>query len=184
MMFVPPAAGIGILLFWVSLGFLLPGSAIIRWGGGFLLSTLLGGLILASVAPTRFSASSNVSDGAPAKPKAPAVEPAARAQEEAKCRSDLHCWGEKHMASAMVRCRPVVERLAKNNFEWTDGLLEPKFSHYRWRNQSTGEVTYIGDKIKFQNGFGAWTFYTYECDLDPAGESVTDVRAQPGRLPN
>jgi hypothetical protein len=72
--------------------------------------------------------------------------------------------------------------LAKNNFEWTDGLLEPKFSHYRWKNQDAGEVTYIGDKIKFQNGFGAWTYHTYECDLDASGETVLAVRAQPGRL--
>jgi hypothetical protein len=81
-----------------------------------------------------------------------------------------------------VRCKGPVERLAKNNFEWTDGLLEPKFSHYRWKNQSTGIITYIGDKIKFQNGFGAWIFHTYECDLDASGETVLEVRAQPGRL--
>ena len=73
--------------------------------------------------------------------------------------------------------------MAKNNFEWTDGVLEPKFSHYRWKDQSLGEITYIGDKIKFQNGFGAWIFHTYECDLDSTGTRVLDVRASPGRLP-
>jgi hypothetical protein len=52
-----------------------------------------------------------------------------------ECRKSLQCWGEKHMVSAAVRCREPIERLAKNNFEWTDGILEPKFSHYRWKNQ-------------------------------------------------
>ncbi len=75
-----------------------------------------------------------------------------------------------------------MESLAKNNFEWTDGLLEPKFSHYRWRDQEKGIVTHIGDKIKYQNGFGAWTYYIYECDLAADGKSVLDVRARPGRL--
>jgi len=101
---------------------------------------------------------------------------------DAECRKTLECWAEKHTADAAVRCRGPVEMLAKNNFEWTDGFLEPKFSHYRWKNQATGEVTYIGDKIKFQNGFGAWIFHTYECDLDASGEKVTDVRASPGRI--
>jgi hypothetical protein len=86
------------------------------------------------------------------------------------------------MANATVRCRPWVERLAKNDFEWTDGRLEPKFSHYQWKDQKAGVVTYVGDKIKYQNGFGAWVHHIYECDLDARGEQVLDVRAQPGRL--
>jgi hypothetical protein len=81
-----------------------------------------------------------------------------------------------------VRCRDPIERLAKNDFEWTDGILEPKFSHYRWRDEAKGELTYIGDKIKYQNGFGAWIHHTYQCDLDSSGERVMDVRAAPGRL--
>lgn len=101
---------------------------------------------------------------------------------DAECRQTLQCWAEKHNATAAVRCRRPVEMLAKNSFEWTDGALEPKFSHYRWKNQATGEVTYIGDKIKYQNGFGAWIFHTYECDLDASGEQVTDVRASPGQI--
>jgi hypothetical protein len=101
---------------------------------------------------------------------------------DAECRKTLACWAEKHTADAAVRCRGPVEMLAKNNFEWTDGMLEPKFSHYRWKNQATGEVTYIGDKIKYQNGFGAWIIHTYECDLDASGQKVTDVRASPGQI--
>lgn len=102
---------------------------------------------------------------------------------DAECRKTLGCWAERHSASAAVRCRAPVERLARNNFEWTDGWLESKFSHYRWKNQATGEVTYIGDKIRFQNGFGAWIIHTYECDLNAAGDTVTAVRANPGQLP-
>jgi hypothetical protein len=101
---------------------------------------------------------------------------------DAACRKTLQCWAERHLADAAVRCRRPVEMLAKNNFEWTDGILEPKFSHYRWKNQATAELTYIGDKIKYQNGFGAWIFHTYECDLDASGQKVTDVRASPGQI--
>ena len=76
----------------------------------------------------------------------------------------------------------TVERLAKYSFEWTDGVLGSKFTHFRWLNKEKGTVTFIGDKIKFQNGFGAWGNYIYECDFDPKSNVVIDVRAREGRL--
>jgi hypothetical protein len=113
---------------------------------------------------------------------APAASGAATTNKDATCLADLKCWGEKHVIAASVRCDDAVERLAKYSHKWTDGLLEPKFSHYRWKNRATGVVTYIGDKIQFQNGFGAFQNHIYECDFDPRSEEVLDVRARPGRL--
>lgn len=115
--------------------------------------------------------------------KAEAAELAARrAAEEAACKQDLQCWGDRHTASAGIYCDNYVERLAKYSFEWTDGWLESKFSHFRWKDKDRGYMTFIGDKIRFQNGFGAWQNYIYECDLDTEHDRVIDVRARPGRL--
>lgn len=44
-------------------------------------------------------------------------------------------------------------------------------------------MTVIGDRVKFQNGFGAWAPMIYECDIDPASERILDVRVSQGRLP-
>lgn len=98
------------------------------------------------------------------------------------CRADLACWAGRHIGMASVKCRAPIERLAKNSFQWTDSVLEPRFSRYRWKDDRTGELTYIGDHVKFQNDFGAWIFYSYECDISASGDAVTDVRAKPGRL--
>lgn len=87
------------------------------------------------------------------------------------------------MVSAAVECAPQIERLAKYSFEWTDRWYEPKFSHYRWSDKARGIVTYIGDKIKLQNGYGAWAFYTYSCNFDVIRKTVLDVQASEGRLP-
>lgn len=105
-----------------------------------------------------------------------------KADEEAKCLADLSCSAEKAQFSAGASCKPYVERLAKNDFQWIDGWLDTKFSRYRWSSDRR-YITFIGDKIKYQNGFGAWTIYIYECDFDPKTERVIDVRATPGRLP-
>jgi hypothetical protein len=98
------------------------------------------------------------------------------------CAQDLQCWGEKYVVDASVQCVRPVERLAKYSSKWANGWLAPKFSHYRWKNRKKRIITYIGDKIQFQNGFGAWQDYIYECDFDPSTGSVRGVRASPGRL--
>lgn len=105
----------------------------------------------------------------------PKVDPAV-------CRQDLACWAEGKFASASTYCKGPIERLAKFNARWTDATFEMKFSHYRWKDKARGLVTYIGDKIEFQNGFGAYQAHVYECDFDPATDAVIEVRAQPGRL--
>lgn len=99
---------------------------------------------------------------------------------DAACAQDLQCWGDRHRVTASLHCEPHVERLAAYSHEWTDRWS--RLSRFRWGAERPA-LTYIGDQIKFQNGFGAWQHHVYECDYDPATETVIAVRAQPGRLP-
>ncbi len=94
------------------------------------------------------------------------------------CRQDLNCWGNRHISTG-VYCEDHIERLAQYSHQWTDGFLEPKFSRFRWKDQSAGTLTLIGDKIQFQNGLGAWQNHTYQCDIDPETNTVLGVRASP-----
>ena len=105
-----------------------------------------------------------------------------RAQQDRLCKTDLECWGEKHALSATFASQKIIEKHAKYQFEWTDGWLGVKMSRFRWKNKSRQTLTYFGDQIKFQNGFGAWQNMTYQCDYDPINEKVLDVRVYPGRL--
>ncbi|WP_445773998.1 hypothetical protein [Shewanella sp.] len=99
-----------------------------------------------------------------------------------ECNQTLSCLAEKHIIYAGAICQSPIQNLSKYSYEWTDGFATPRFSHYRWVSQSKGIITYIGDEIKLQNGFGAWAHYTYECDFDTAKQSVIDVRATQGRI--
>ncbi len=119
---------------------------------------------------------------APKQTEAPKQTAAEKAAADAACMKDLQCWGGKHNGAAGIYCDDYVEKLAKYSHKWTDGIFESKFSHFRWKDKSKGYITYIGDKIKFQNGFGAWENYIYECDLNPETNTVVDVRAMAGRL--
>lgn len=111
-------------------------------------------------------------------------QPGSSSSGSSKCAAtDLECLGNAGTVSAGIRCAPEVERLAKNSMRWTDGTFEPKFSHFRWNNKELGTVTFLGDKAEFQNGFGAYTRVTYECDLSQDFTKVLDVRVKQGRLP-
>lgn len=92
------------------------------------------------------------------------------------CSQDIRCWGDKHNVAASIRCAAPVESVAKYSYRWTDGMLELKFDKFRWYDRERGIVTYTGDKIQFQNGFGAWQNCYYECDYNPLSDTVLDVR--------
>lgn len=102
--------------------------------------------------------------------------------DEAACRKDLQCAGDKYGISAGVYCKAPVERLGKYSSRWTDDTFEMKFSRFRWLDKQQGTITFIGDKIEFQNGFGAFQKHIYECDFNPVTNKVIAVRAQPGQL--
>ncbi len=86
--------------------------------------------------------------------------------------------------SAVVQCPDHVERLANYGFRWTDGLRELKL---RLSQNVVADdpdvVTYVGDKIEYQNRYGVWERQVYGCDLDIITREVVDVRVTPGRLP-
>ena len=109
-------------------------------------------------------------------------------QEEAppqpvKCQpDDLQCNGDSGSIAAGVYCPNEIEKLAKFSVKWTDAWYEPKFSRFRWRDQQKGEITYVGDKAQFQNGFGAMQNVVYECDMAADGKTILDVRVRDGRM--
>lgn len=107
----------------------------------------------------------------------------AQADTEKDCApGDQSCNGEKFVSDADVYCASSIERLAKYDHEWTDGWLSMKFSKFVWADKENRVMRYFGDKIKFQNGFGAWQPYSYYCDYDLDSKQVVDVGAEPGRL--
>ncbi|MEG0149272.1 hypothetical protein FSY45_08795 [Comamonas sp. Z1] len=107
---------------------------------------------------------------------------AAQAIAEEACRKDISCIGDRKSYSAGRLCKPYIQSLAKYDIEWTDGLFDMKFDRFRWKNNSKKIITFIGDKVKFQNGFGAWSNMVYFCDIDIESNAVTGVSAQAGRL--
>lgn len=104
-----------------------------------------------------------------------------RSQQSAQCRKDLRCWAERHDVDAQVRCKRTIERLANFSSEWTGSILQPMFTRFAWADQAAGTVTYYGDSIRFQNGFGAWQNMVYACTYNPATDTA-EAAAEAGTL--
>jgi len=104
------------------------------------------------------------------------------AQFDALCRPHLRCWGEVALGTGEFRCARAIERAAQYGHDWTNGWLEDKFTRYLWQDEEEGVITLIGDRIKLQNAFGAFSNFIYDCDFDPATKIVHDVRVEQGRL--
>lgn len=119
---------------------------------------------------------------AAADPEAAAAEAEAAAAAEVACREDLQCYGSLAIREGSFECSKLVERMARNKFEWTDSWLESKFSHFSWADKDAGVVTIIGDKVQFQNGFGAFVNMVYACDWDQPNGAALDLRIEEGRL--
>lgn len=140
---------------------------------------LLAGIVIAWVA----IASSCSDDPEPAKAPAKVEAKEAAVEPSPECKpDDLQCNGDNGSISAGIYCPDEIEKLAKFSVKWTDGWLETKFSHFRWKNKEKGEITYIGDKAQFQNGFGAYASVVYECDMAADAKTIIDVRVREGRL--
>ncbi|HED3853612.1 TPA: hypothetical protein R4217_002466 [Enterobacter soli] len=95
--------------------------------------------------------------------------------------TDTQCNYDQNLVDAITKCKPLIERSAKFEYEWTDGLLDTIFSHARIDSKKN-QLTYIGDKVKFTNGFNAKLNMVYSCTLDLKTKNVVDFKVSEGRL--
>lgn len=79
-------------------------------------------------------------------------------------------------------CPPIIERMAKYDFEWTEGILGFKFRPRHLKSDKPNTRVFVGDSLKLQNGFGAWQNVIYYCEIHMPTKQITDVIVKPGRL--
>lgn len=101
-------------------------------------------------------------------------------QDEAKCVLDLQCWADHHLKAAASQCQKSIEKMAKYNYKWTNGILEPIFSQHKWFDAEQLYISYLGDKITLQNGYDEWGNQKYSCVFDTLNDIIIKVGILPG----
>ena len=95
--------------------------------------------------------------------------------------TDAECLFKANLFDAAVKCRPLVERATKFEYEWTDGVMSPMFTHMR-NEPKENLFTFIGDEVKFTNGFNAKTVMTYSCTMNLKTKEITAFDIKQGGL--
>lgn len=95
-------------------------------------------------------------------------------------KNDIKCIAEKNIAEASLLCPEKIEAQAKYDHLWGDNDMFKRFALKKGGQDKV--ITYIGDNIKLQNGFGAWQWYTYKCDLELNSMSVVGAYLIPGKI--
>lgn len=103
-------------------------------------------------------------------------------KKQAVCKADLQCWAGKNQIDAIIACKPVIQKMAKYDYEWTDGITAPVFTKLAWSDKKKASITYYGDEIKMQNGFGNFLRHRYACIYDTSRKAVIDVTLEAGRI--
>lgn len=111
-------------------------------------------------------------------PQVPAqTSKAAAPATEVVCKfDDPHCVGEQYYLEAAPGCANAVQSQAKYDMRWTSSWVDRKFTQFTWGGDSSHKtITYGGDHVQFQNGFGAWQTMSYFCTYDPALKMIVDI---------
>ncbi|ECN0101371.1 hypothetical protein [Kluyvera intermedia] len=98
-------------------------------------------------------------------------------------KNDGQCIFDAHLVDALMVCKSPIEKASKYDFEWTHGAFENMFSRYINKPEKN-QIIYVGDKLKFTNGFNAKVNMTYTCTLDTKTSKLVDFEVTKGRLPD
>lgn len=124
----------------------------------------------------------HVNGGSPATSQKPASEDKTTPVWRAACIQDADCLSREYNSKAWRACRPRIEKYAKIDVEWQVGFTVPPFDRYGTVPGKPDTVRFLGDAVKFQNGFGAWITHSYICWFNIATGEVEKVEVFQGRL--
>jgi hypothetical protein len=96
------------------------------------------------------------------------------------CVADVSCWAKRHLQEASRVCSAAVEQQARFDFRW-EASRPDRFTSAIMHNNGR-QISFIGDALKLQNGFGAWLTYSYNCRYDVGTQAVVAVQVTEGRM--
>lgn len=96
------------------------------------------------------------------------------------CRADADCFRRTHALDAAIACQGAVADRARFSLEWMDGdsAALASFPVVAVADLATGGLLLTGDRVRFQNGFGAMERMRYACEWSEAG-GVVAVTVEP-----
>jgi hypothetical protein len=100
--------------------------------------------------------------------------------------SDARALDQKFGSDAIVGCAAEADDYLRSvvtyDFKWDDiGFFGIKFDHYLTKVPAPGVLTQVTNKVKLQNGFGAYKHVHLYCDYDTQAKKVLGYRIEDPR---
>ncbi len=83
----------------------------------------------------------------------------------------------------VTTCKQAIERQARFDVRWTDGLLTEPFTRLGWVDRDAGELVVLGDAIEVQTDAGGYVRSHYSCVYNVLTKGVLSADLEPGKLP-
>lgn len=145
--------------------------------------------IVGTIAYMHFSSASTDKDApVEAAPSSAAVSttavPEPQTPKAPDCANEQECMVSRLTIPAQVACREAIARHARYDVRWEGGMLgEDMFVRAGWSDETKTAITFAGDAVSLQNGFGAFSRVTYFCTVNTLSKAVTGLKVIQGRLP-
>jgi hypothetical protein len=101
-------------------------------------------------------------------------------KEDEACIADVSCWAKRHLQEASRVCSTAIEQQARFDYRW-EAMRPDRFTSAIMHNNGQ-QISFIGNALKLQNGFGAWLPYSYNCRYDIGTKAVVAVEINEGRM--
>lgn len=135
-------------------------SAIVKYGGGFVLIAAALAVVSAFVVPSQ-------SD---------------RKKQAIACRADDGvCLLERDRSRITVACMMAVEQAVQFGYRWIDGVSTPPPIMAAIVNEK-GNLLLAGDQVEAQLANGAFLRHVYYCEYEQKAQKVITVSVAPGKL--
>lgn len=95
--------------------------------------------------------------------------------------TDGECLFKANLVDAVIGCKPLIEKNAKYEYEFTDGITSPFFISYKFDGKKN-QLTYFGDEVKFSNAFNAKSKMIYACTFDLKAKRISELKMETGSL--
>lgn len=100
-------------------------------------------------------------------------------KEDEACIADVSCWAKRYLQEASRVCSAAIEQQARFDYRWEAPRPDRFTSAIMHENGQ--QISFIGDALKLQNGFGSWLPYSYNCRYDVGAKAAVSVEIIEGR---
>ena len=100
---------------------------------------------------------------------------------DAECMQDFNCWWSRHVSSADITARILVELQYGKAVSWVKRSNRMIFDGGDWADKKKGTMWYSGSSLMIQDRYGRKRAHFIKCIYDPKSGDMYNISVKPAR---